>query len=92
MGITELQVPLEATVNPRDCNPHADHWRTKRVPAEIERLLLLRNETHFGQAEGTPFTTGTLHTALGYHGSGPVVELILDCHYNNELVDEASNI
>lgn len=91
-GITELQVPLDTTINPRECNPNADHWRTKQVPAEIEQLLLSQNGKHFGQADGTPFTTGTLNTALGYHGYGPVAELILEGNYSTKLVDGASQL
>ena len=35
-----------------------DNWRTVTCPAEIELMLKLWNQKHFGQAEyeGTPFT------------------------------------
>ena len=35
-------------------------WREVNCPKEIEFLLRLQNQRHFGQAEGTPFTTPTM--------------------------------
>ena len=91
-GITEVKVPIDRTVSPKDCNPDEEYWRTERVPAEIETLLLNRNEAHFGQAEGTPFTVGALKTALNYHGDGPIAEMILDGTYTNDSLDDATQL
>lgn len=39
--------------DPKECQ----QWRTITDPNEVEHYLMLRNRIHFGQAQGTPFTT-----------------------------------
>jgi hypothetical protein len=38
-----------------------DNWAMIHEPAELRKLLMLRNITHFGQAHGTPFTLPPLN-------------------------------
>ena len=40
--------------------PDGDGWFTITEPAEVEAHLLKRNQTHFSQAQGTPFTVQPL--------------------------------
>jgi hypothetical protein len=91
-GLTEIQVPIDSTIHPKECPPDQNHWRTERVPTEIENLLIDRNRSHFGQAEGTPLTVPTIKAALHYDGSGPMAELILDGQYNDDSLDEATQL
>jgi exonuclease III len=93
-GITELKVPLDPTIDPKLCNPADSHWRTERVPLEIEGLLIQRNRKHFGQAEteGTPFTQPALRTELHYDGSGQVGDLILEGSYASDELNAATKL
>jgi hypothetical protein len=91
-GLSELKVPMDTTIDPKLCPNQDTHWRTERVPEEIERLLLERNRKHFGQAEGTPLTTPEITAQLSYDGSGPMAELILDGDYTSETIDEATRL
>jgi hypothetical protein len=38
-----------------------DNWAMIHEPAELRKLVMLRNITHFGQAHGTPFTLPPLN-------------------------------
>jgi hypothetical protein len=44
-------------------------WATISDPVIIEENLLARNISHFGQAEGTLFTTQRFHQMFGYSGT-----------------------
>jgi hypothetical protein len=55
-GIAKLEVPVNPDDDPKTCR----NWRTVDLPDEILTLLQQRNQAHFGRAEGTPFTVGTL--------------------------------
>ena len=79
-GITRLLVPAlwptsttyDATVeyNLEDPKKVKDEsaWREVNCPKEIEFLLRLRNQRHFGQAEGNTFTTPIMKKDLtGVH-------------------------
>ena len=50
-----------------------DDWRTVTCPAEIELMLKLWNQKHFGQAEyeGTPFTQEPLRTLFNWSAYTP---------------------
>jgi hypothetical protein len=56
-------------------------------PTDIESTLIDRNIQHFGQAQGTPFTTGQLQELLGYEGDGAIMEGIV----NGELPAQLAN-
>jgi hypothetical protein len=43
-------------------------WKPENSRQEILDRLLTRNISHFGQAQGTPFTTNPLLSRFGYHG------------------------
>ena len=53
-------------------------WIQVDVPTEIVRHLQERNQKHFGQAHGTPFTIAPLVDQLGYRGEGQGTAQILD--------------
>ena len=61
----------------KDLPDTEEEWEKITVPREIERLLLHRNQHHFGQAEGTPFTKHPLQADVGYKGDGIAADMIL---------------
>ena len=44
-------------------------WREVNCPKEIEFLLRLQNQRHFGQVKGTPFTTPTMKKRFNWSAS-----------------------
>ena len=42
--------------------------RTVHTRLEVETKIIQRNISHFGQAEGTPFTRPEITDAIGYTG------------------------
>lgn len=53
---------------PTDNADNAVTWRTETDPQIVLDKIMERNITHFGQADGTPFTTDPLVQVLGYDG------------------------
>jgi hypothetical protein len=53
-------------------------WQQIEVPTEVLFHLQQRNQRHFGQAKGSPFTVPPLLQEIGYRGDGPSVEQILN--------------
>ena len=82
-GISALQVPADPDDDPKTCT----QWRTVDLPEEILELLRKRNQAHFGQAEGTPFTLGTMRQAFDFTGSSHTSELVLNGEYTNDETD-----
>lgn len=74
------ETPLEDLSSLEDPKK-AENWRTITDPHEIERYLLLRNQLHFGQAQGTPFTVFPLAEELDWGGSTSVADDILEGRY-----------
>jgi endonuclease/exonuclease/phosphatase family metal-dependent hydrolase len=94
LGINSLKiprhVPIHDTVAIKQLPDTAEHWESITVPSEIEKLLLHRNQLHFGQAEGTPFTGPPLIADLGYKADGCAANMILNGEINYSTVDEAT--
>jgi hypothetical protein len=68
-GIAHLLLPEnDADGNPTDNVELAETWRTETDPTEVLQQLFARNIQHFGQADGTPFTTAPLVNKFGYSG------------------------
>lgn len=82
-GITRLEVPLNPQDNPKTCT----HWKVIDVPTEILTQLQQRNQKHFGQAQGTPFTIPPLSDDLGFTSMTPSGKLILDGQYDIAHLD-----
>ena len=51
--------------------------RFLHIPTEIIVQLQNRNQRHFGQAAGTPFTIPPLANELGFPGEGTISDLLL---------------
>jgi len=58
-GLTQLLVP-----NPNN----NDQWDTINDRATMEMMLLQRSQTHFQQADGTPYTIEPIRSLLGPDG------------------------
>ena len=68
-GITHIIVPDKDAANqPTDNVDDAITWKTETQPQQVLDRLFTRNVSHFGQAEGTPFTVSPLLDMFGYTG------------------------
>ena len=78
--IGHLQDPK--MVNQKDDND----WREINCPKEIEFMLRMRNQRHFGQAESdkTPFTTEAMKQKFNWNATTNEAELVLEGDYNDE--------
>jgi hypothetical protein len=73
-----LHSSLSHVLVPSDGKPpkQAKTWKRVSEPAVVEATILSRNETHFGQGHGTPFTEGQLGT-IPFNGTGSLADSIL---------------
>ena len=96
MGLSSIKVPRdEAITDPNHMKQMADtseQWTTITIPQDIERLLLARNQHHFGQSEGTPFTKEPLKADIGYKADGCAVDLVLEGQITYETTHNATNL
>jgi hypothetical protein len=92
-GLTRLKVPKEAC-HPNSHLPNSaednypatsEEWVTIENRPLVEAHLIARNNTHYRQANNTPFghTERSIH--LGFDGTGPTAANILDGNYAHDL-------
>jgi hypothetical protein len=107
-GITRLQVPVSwpkrdeydesaeyILDDPKLIDQQDDtQWREANCPKEIEFLIRLRNQRHFGQAEtdGTPFTTETMKHKFNWNASTEEAELVLEGNYTDDDISDISRL
>ena len=77
-GVTRIEIPLHPGTDPKACQ----EWRQIEVPTEVLYQLQQRNRTHFGQAQGSPFTVPPLVDQLGFCGDGSNSDEILNGSYD----------
>ena len=82
-GLTSLQIPINPLDNPKTCT----QWHTVTDPSQIAHHLIQRNQQHFGQAQGTPFTVHPISTAVDFRASTSTTEMILAGDYHPSEVD-----
>lgn len=63
---------------------NSSRWREIDCPREIEFYLRLRNQRHFGQAQGTPFTSPSMQKNFDWSASTQEAELVLNGEYTDE--------
>jgi hypothetical protein len=65
-------------------------WKEVNCPKEIEFLLRLHNQRHFGQAEtdGTPFTAESMKHKFNWSASTNEAELVLKGEYNDDEISD----
>jgi hypothetical protein len=78
-GISSIQVPAHPTNNPKDCK----QWITINAPQAMVEKLRNRKRSHFGQAQGTPFTVPPLSEDLNFDGATSSAEMKLDGTYDS---------
>ena len=83
-GVTRIEIPLHPGTDPKACT----QWRQIDVPTEVLHQLQTRNQTHFGQAQGSPFTVDPLNSQLGFCGDGISAEDILQGTYDVTGLDD----
>eukprot|EP00980_Cylindrotheca_fusiformis_P027514 scaffold20799_cov73-Cylindrotheca_fusiformis.AAC.3 len=69
----EFLNPDQIIENPKDCLL----WRSIEDPSEVEFYIQMRNRLHFGQAQGTPFTTGSLQDDINWGASSLGADSVL---------------
>ena len=84
-GITRIEVPNNPSEDPKTCT----QWKMVDIPTEILHHLQSRNQKHFGQAQGTPFTVYPLADELGFTSHTSCGALILDGQYDATHLDES---
>ena len=107
-GISRLQVPVswptsteyddQENYNLED--PKAvdqkdtSKWKEVNCPKEIEFLLRLRNQRHFGQAEsdGTPFTKDAMKHKFNWSASTNEAELVLKGEYTDDEISDITRL
>ena len=97
-GIDRLEVPFswptmqdyDDTIDyeledPKTLDPkNSSQWREINYPREIEFYLRLQNQRHFGQAEGTPFTSSSMKKKFDWSAFTQEAELVLNGEYTDE--------
>ena len=75
-GLASIRIPIETE------NNDGNEWETVLDVEKIKKFLLERNKKHYGQAYGTPFTTGDLKGVVGKDGTTEECNQILQGTYN----------
>ena len=104
-GINQLKVPMcwpstnqpdnlsVALQDPKSIDiSDSTLWQTVSNPKEIEKYLLMRNQRHFGQAHGTPFTTQQFTTRFNWTGDSSSVEAVLRGQFLEEELDDIATM
>jgi Reverse transcriptase (RNA-dependent DNA polymerase) len=77
-NLNTVEVPhQDAARQPTNDPDNAVIWKTISDPLIIEEKLLARNTAHFGQAQGTLFTTNRLQSLFGYGGTTEAANRLL---------------
>ena len=56
-------------------------------PEEVERFILERNQRHFSQAQGTPFTTEPLLELFGHNGTTAEANQLLNGEIDTSSIE-----
>jgi hypothetical protein len=67
-------------------------FRTLTLPDEITQYLKARNQRHFGEATGTPFTQAPLAELITWQADTDTAELILQGAYTNDELDDITQL
>jgi hypothetical protein len=70
-SLSHIMVPADGKT-PKE----AIEWKRVSDPEEVEETILDRNQDHFGQGDGTPFTEDDLRS-IPFSGMGPLADSIL---------------
>jgi hypothetical protein len=77
-GINSIKIPHLNKDNVETDDPaEAVSWKRVTDPSHVEEKLIAWNTTHFGQAQGTLFTTSPLQEHFQYEGVSKAVDQLL---------------
>ena len=76
------------TINQND----PTQWKNVNCPKEIEFYLQLRNRRHFGQAEGTPFTSPSMKKKFNWSATTDEAELVLNGEYSDDELSQVQRM
>jgi hypothetical protein len=97
-GLSYVLVPEGAQPEDFPYNPSTVRgWSMVHEPRKVEKYLMQRNKTHFGQAHGSPFTVHLLNQLDWAATSEPAEELINGSvptclHHKNQYVNKLIQI
>jgi hypothetical protein len=83
-GLKRLEVPVDPSHDPKQCT----EWMTVDTPEDITKYLLERNQKHFRQAKGTPFTVSPLDVQVDFGASTAFCEAMLTGDYDTRALDD----
>ena len=74
-GISMIKIPTDPTADPK--NP-TTKFSSVVDPVQIENLIIAHNKKHFRQAEVTPLAAPNVTASLGFSGTLPTAQTLLD--------------
>jgi hypothetical protein len=90
-SLNTIDVPyLDENKQPTNDPDKAAIWTTISDPMEIEERLLACNISHFGQAQGTLFTTTRMQQLFGYSGVTPTADEFRKQSFNEDIIPPMS--
>ena len=91
-SVISLEVPhLDKDRNPTTNPDNCETWKTITAPNEVEEAILERNIRHFGQADGSAFTTKLMTDKFGYEGVTKYVDQLLAGDTKDIIQDNEAN-
>jgi hypothetical protein len=88
----ELDDPAVLLDDVKQWDKDANAFKTVTIPEEINLYLRARNQRHFGQAEGTPFTRAPLAEIISWEGDTHAADMILRGEYSNDELDDITQL
>jgi hypothetical protein len=88
----QLDNPAIHLADPKVWDKDDKPFRTLTLPDEITKYLTARNQRHFGQATGTPFTVAPLAELITWTADTDTAELILQSAYSNNEIDDITQL
>jgi hypothetical protein len=90
-SLNTIDVPyLDENKQPTNDPDRATIWTTISDPIEIEERILACNISHFGQAQGTLFTTTRMQHLFGYSGVTQTAEEFIKQPFNEVILPPMS--
>jgi hypothetical protein len=97
-GMTSVKVPASWPTtdagfdgpieNPKSCSD----WKSVDTPKEMLYYLSKRNQLHFGQAQGTPFTVEPLSVMFNWSANTATAEQVLQGEFSSDELTELQDL
>jgi hypothetical protein len=89
---SRLDDPTELLTDSKQWDQDDKSFKTLDLSDEIAMYLKARNQHHFGQAQGTPFTVAPLAELITWEADTTTAELILKGEYTNDELDDITQL